>query len=49
MAVIEGGEIVETGPVEKFFLNPESNTAKRFIGILDRFNVKKLYQGGEGI
>ncbi|HWR62665.1 MAG TPA: ATP-binding cassette domain-containing protein [Clostridia bacterium] len=49
MAVIEGGEIVETGPVEKFFTNPESNTAKRFVNILNRFNIKRLYQGGDGI
>ncbi len=49
MAVIEEGEIVEKGSVEKFFLNPESNTAKRFINILNRFNIRKLYQGGDGI
>lgn len=49
MAVIEGGEIVEKGPVGKFFRNPESNTAKRFISILNRFNARNLYQGGEGI
>ncbi len=41
MAVIEHGRIVETGVVEKFFLNPESDTAKRFISILQGFQEKK--------
>ncbi|BBB91898.1 MAG TPA: ATP-binding cassette domain-containing protein [Methylomusa anaerophila] len=49
MAVIEQGEIVENGPVEKFFLNPESDTAKRFIDILQGFQAKRVYRGGEGI
>lgn len=49
MAVIEHGEIVESGLVEKFFLNPESDTAKRFISILQGFQTRKLYKEGEGI
>lgn len=49
MAVIEHGEIVESGPVEKFFLNPESDTAKRFINILQGFQTRRLYREGEGI
>lgn len=49
MAVIEHGEIVESGLVEKFFLNPESDTAKRFISILQGFQARKLYKEGEGI
>lgn len=49
MAVIEDGQIVETGSVEKFFLNPESETAKRFISILQGFQAKRLYREGEGI
>jgi D-methionine transport system ATP-binding protein len=39
MAVIENGQIVEGGPVEKFFLNPESDTARRFIDILKWFQA----------
>jgi D-methionine transport system ATP-binding protein len=49
MAVIEHGRIVETGVVEKFFLNPESDTAKRFISILQGFQEKRVYKEGEGI
>jgi D-methionine transport system ATP-binding protein len=49
MAVIEQGKIVETGTVEKFFLNPESDTAKRFIHILQGFQAKRVFRGGEGI
>ncbi|WP_245754744.1 methionine ABC transporter ATP-binding protein [Pelosinus propionicus] len=49
MAVIEHGKIVETGVVEKFFLNPESDTAKRFISILQGFQEKRVYKEGEGI
>ncbi|WP_019555070.1 methionine ABC transporter ATP-binding protein [Propionispira raffinosivorans] len=49
MAVIENGKIVETGTVEKFFSNPESNTAQRFIHILQGFQKKRIFQGGEGI
>jgi len=49
MAVIEGGEIVEKGSVEKFFLNPESDTAKRFISILQGFQAKRVYKEGGGI
>ncbi|WP_246105595.1 methionine ABC transporter ATP-binding protein [Sporomusa termitida] len=49
MAVLEQGEIVETGPVDKFFLNPESDTAKRFITILQGFQAKRIYREGEGI
>ncbi len=49
MAVIEDGQIVESGPVEKFFLNPESDTAKRFISILQGFQAQRIYREGEGI
>jgi len=49
MAVIEQGKIVESGPVEKFFLNPESETAKNFIKILQNFQVNRIYRQGEGI
>ncbi|WP_371379626.1 methionine ABC transporter ATP-binding protein [Sporomusa aerivorans] len=49
MAVIEQGEIVESGSVEKFFLNPESDTAQRFIRILQGFQAQRIYREGEGI
>jgi D-methionine transport system ATP-binding protein len=49
MAVIEQGEITETGPVEQFFLNPKSDTAKRFISILQEFQSQRIYREGEGI
>lgn len=49
MAVIEQGKIVESGTVEKFFLNPESDTARRFIHILRGFQEKRVFRGGEGI
>ncbi|MED1700889.1 ATP-binding cassette domain-containing protein, partial [Brevibacillus agri] len=41
MAVIENGRIVETGTVEKFFLNPESDTARRFVHIIDHYRDKR--------
>ncbi|KRE36523.1 methionine ABC transporter ATP-binding protein [Paenibacillus sp. Soil724D2] len=34
-AVIEKGKIVEQGYVDKFFLHPESDTAKKFVRITD--------------
>lgn len=49
MAVIEHGQIVEEGPVEKFFLNPESQTAKQFIHILQGFQEKRIFREGAGI
>jgi D-methionine transport system ATP-binding protein len=49
MAVLEHGRIVEQGPVEKFFLNPESNTSKRFVDILQNFQAKRFFASGEGI
>ena len=49
MAVIERGKIVESGSVEKLFLNPESDTAQRFIHILQGFQAKRVFRGGEGI
>lgn len=41
MAVIENGKIVETGSVDKFFLNPESDTAKRFVRIIEHYRDKR--------
>lgn len=49
MAVIEQGKIVEKGSVEKLFFNPESDTAKRFINILQGFQAKRNYKEGAGI
>ncbi|ADY57079.1 Phosphonate-transporting ATPase [Syntrophobotulus glycolicus DSM 8271] len=49
MAVLEQGKIVEQGPTEKFFLNPESDTAKNFVRIIQSFQEKKFYAGGDGI
>lgn len=49
MAVIEGGEIVEKGPVEKLFKQPESETAKNFVKILNKYRNNEQFQKGEGI
>jgi D-methionine transport system ATP-binding protein len=49
MAVIEQGRIVESGPTEKFFTNPESDTAKSFVRILNNFQRGRLYIEGGGI
>lgn len=49
MAVLEQGHIVEKGSTENLFLNPQSETAKRFISITNSFQSKKVYTGGEGI
>lgn len=48
MAVLEGGRIVETGNVEQFFLQPKSDTAKRFVGILDHYREKRSVMEGVG-
>ncbi|MBY0050092.1 ATP-binding cassette domain-containing protein [Brevibacillus agri] len=48
MAVIENGRIVETGTVEKFFLNPESDTARRFVHIIDHYRDKRNVMEGVG-
>lgn len=49
MAVIENGRIVEKGTTESLFLNPKSDTAKKFISITNSFQTGKIYAGGEGI
>jgi D-methionine transport system ATP-binding protein len=41
VAVIEQGEIVETGTVDQFFLNPQSDTARRFVNIVERYRQKR--------
>ena len=47
MAVLEQGRIVEVGPTESLFLNPKSDTAKRFITITNNFQKGKLWSGGD--
>ncbi|MEY9092630.1 methionine ABC transporter ATP-binding protein [Paenibacillus sp. RC84] len=48
MAVIEKGRIVETGTVDKFFLQPESDTARRFVSIIDHYRSKRTVLEGAG-
>ncbi|WP_150270131.1 methionine ABC transporter ATP-binding protein [Paenibacillus tepidiphilus] len=36
-AVIEGGRIVEQGPVDSLFYRPQSETAKQFVGIFNYY------------
>lgn len=49
MAVLEQGHIVEQGATESLFLNPKSDTSKRFINITNSFQGKKELTGGDGI
>ncbi|MCR4945008.1 MAG: ATP-binding cassette domain-containing protein [Clostridium sp.] len=49
MAVLEDGKIVEKGSTESLFLNPKSETLKKFINISDSFSRNKKFIGGEGI
>ena len=49
MAVIEHGKIVETGSTDSVFLNPKSDTAKKFVSILNNFTSRGTYSGGDGI
>ncbi|WP_134684048.1 methionine ABC transporter ATP-binding protein [Brevibacillus migulae] len=48
MAVLEKGRIVETGSVDKFFLYPQSDTAKRFVHIIDHYREKRNVWEGAG-
>lgn len=48
MAVIERGRIVETGAVDKFFLNPESDTARRFVKIIEYYREQRIVMEGVG-
>ena len=47
MAVIEQGRIVESGSTESLFLNPKSDTSKRFISITNNFQRGKDWSGGD--
>lgn len=49
MAVLEQGHIVESGPTEGLFLNPKSDTSRKFINITNSFQSGKQYVEGEGI
>ena len=49
MVVLEDGHIVETGNTENLFLNPRSDTLKKFINITEDFKKNKKFSGGEGI
>lgn len=49
MIVLENGHIVESGSTENLFLNPKSDTLKKFINITDSFMRNKRFIGGEGI
>ncbi|OPA74003.1 ABC transporter [Paenibacillus selenitireducens] len=48
MAVLEAGRIVETGTVDKFFMNPESDTARRFVHIIEHYRDKRVVMEGMG-
>lgn len=48
MAVLEHGRIVETGPVDKLFVHPESDTSRRFVRILERYRLGRFELEGAG-
>jgi len=48
VAVIEQGRIVETGTVDQFFLQPKSDTARRFVNIIERYRQKRQVLEGVG-
>ena len=49
MVVLEDGHIVEKGNTERLFLNPNSDTLKKFINITEDFQKKRRFSEGEGI
>lgn len=49
MVVLEDGHIVEEGNTENLFLNPKSDTLKKFITITKEFQDNGEFSGGEGI
>lgn len=48
MAVLENGRIVESGSVDKLFLHPESDTARRFVNITDNYRRRRFAVDGAG-
>lgn len=49
MVVLEDGHIVEKGNTESLFINPKSDTLKRFINITEGIQKNRKFSGGEGI
>lgn len=49
MVVLEDGHIVEKGNTENLFLNPQSDTLKKFINITEGLQKSRNFSGGEGI
>ncbi|PVM90738.1 methionine ABC transporter ATP-binding protein [Caulobacter endophyticus] len=45
VAVLEGGRVVEQGPVEEVFLHPASDTARRFVGEVEDASEAALPAG----
>ena len=45
VAVLEGGRVVEQGPVEEVFLHPASETARRFVGEVEETSETALPAG----
>ncbi|PVM92118.1 methionine ABC transporter ATP-binding protein [Caulobacter radicis] len=45
VAVLEGGRVVEQGPVEEVFLHPASDTARRFVGEVEETSETALPAG----
>ena len=44
VALIEGGSLIETAPVEAFFTAPQSDLGKRFVRQTQRFDLPEHYQ-----
>jgi D-methionine transport system ATP-binding protein len=49
MVVLEEGHIVESGETDNLFLNPKSDTLKKFIDITKGLQKNRKFSGGEGI
>jgi D-methionine transport system ATP-binding protein len=49
MAVMDAGRIVETGTVRKIFNDPQSTTARSFVGITRSLQDGQLYRDGAGV
>lgn len=47
MVVLEDGHIVEEGNTENLFLNPKSDTLKKFITITEGFQNNGKFSGGK--
>ncbi len=49
MAVMDAGRIVEVGTVRKIFNDPQSSTARSFVGITRSLQEGQLYRDGAGV